>query len=277
MTYQEAVKYATAKLENISESCLLDSQLLLCEACKINPTKLFAYPEQILSSKQEGKFYSVLARRLQGEPIAYISGKKEFWSLDFYVNEQVLIPRPETEFLVEITLKVISNIKAPRILDLGTGSGVIAISIAKERNDAFVVATDLSASALEIAQLNATSHQVNIQFVKSSWYTELNDELFDVIVCNPPYVAIDDPYLDSFVTKFEPKKAVVSNNNGLQDLEIVISGAENHLRTQGMLAVEHGFQQSKAVQRLLESNGFSNIKTYQDLSQFDRVTSGNIC
>ena len=277
MTYQEAVKYAATKLEHISESCLLDAQLLLCEACKIKPTKVFAYPEQTLSNKQREKFNFILARRLQGEPIAYISGKKEFWSLDFYVNEQVLIPRPETELLVEFTLKAILNMKTPRILDLGTGSGVIAISIAKECNDAFVVATDLTASALEIAQVNATTHHVNLQIIKSNWYTELNNELFDVIVCNPPYVAIDDPYLDSFVTKFEPKNAVVSNNNGLQDLEIVISDAQNHLRTQGMLAVEHGFQQSKAVQRLFESNGFSNIETYQDLNQFDRVTSGNIC
>ena len=134
MTYQEAIKYATAKLEAISESCILDAQLLVCEACEIKPANLFAHPEQTLSNKEGKRLDSLLARRMQGEPIAYIFSKKEFWSLDFYVNEQVLIPRPETELLVEITLNIISNIKAPRILDLGTGSGAIAISIAKERS-----------------------------------------------------------------------------------------------------------------------------------------------
>lgn len=276
MTYQEAVKYATTKLEFISESCILDAQLLVCEACGINPVNLFTHPEKTLSNKEGKIFDSLLTRRMQGEPIAYIFGKKEFWSLDFYVNEQVLIPRPETELLVEITLNIISNIKAPRILDLGTGSGAIAISIAKERHDAFVVATDMSTSALKIAKTNAAMHQVNVQFKNSNWFERLSNESYDVIVCNPPYVATDDPYLDNFVMEYEPVNAISSNKNGLQDLEIVISGAENYLRAQGILAVEHGFQQAQAVQRLFEYNAFSNIETHQDLSNLDRVTLGNL-
>ena len=276
MTYQEAIKYATAKLEAISENCILDAQLLVCEACEIKPAKLFAHPEPALSNKEGKRFDSLLVRRIQGEPIAYIFGKKEFWSLDFYVNEQVLIPRPETELLVEITLNIISNIKAPRILDLGTGSGAIAISIAKERHDAFVVATDLSAPTLEIAKTNAAMHQVNVQFKNSNWYEHLSNEAYDVIVCNPPYVATDDPYLDNFVTKYEPVNAISSNKNGLHDLEIVITGAEKYLCAQGVLAVEHGFQQAQAVQHFFEYNGFSNIETYQDLSHLDRVTLGNL-
>ena len=166
--------------------------------------------------------------------------------------------------------------ESPRILDLGTGSGAIAISIAKERRDAFMVATDISTAALEIAQSNLSFHQVTVQIINSNWYGHLTNELFDVVVCNPPYVARDDLHLDKYVTQFEPENSVISNNNGIRDLEIVISGAHKHLRTNGKLVVEHGFQQTQKVQQLFESKRFLNIVTHQDLCNLDRVTAGSL-
>ncbi|MBT8125103.1 MAG: peptide chain release factor N(5)-glutamine methyltransferase, partial [Gammaproteobacteria bacterium] len=220
-------------------------------------------------------FTSALNRRNKGEPLAYITGKKEFWSLEFIVNEHVLIPRPETELLIELTLNEVSNTKAPRILDLGTGSGAISISVAKEREDAKIVATDISSQALEIAKKNAEKHNAEITFIKSSWYENLAEEIFDAIICNPPYIAKDDPDLDKHVYQHEPGKALISDKNGLKDLELVIAGAKEYLSSTGYLAVEHGFQQAKKVQQLFDQHGFMSIQTHKDLTGLDRATTGH--
>ncbi len=274
MTFQEAIDFAIAKLASNSDSAKLDAQLLVCHTYNIKQTKLIAYPEKELSNEQLTLFKLFLNRRSKGEPLAYITGKKEFWSLDFIVNKHVLIPRPESELLVEITLDLIAEKQTPRILDLGTGSGAIAISISKESDDCVVVATDLSKQSLEVAKLNATKHQAPIQFIYSNWYKNIGREKFDVIVCNPPYVAENDPLLEQPVTQYEPSKAVISNDNGLQDLKLVIAGANQYLYSQGSLVVEHGFEQATKVQQLFKQYGFKQVKTYKDLAQLDRVTCG---
>lgn len=275
MNLKEAVEYATTTLTSISASAKLDAQLLICHACNIEQTKIITYPEQTLSEQQLELFTSALNRRKNGEPLAYITGRKEFWSLEFTVSEHVLIPRSETELLIELTLNEVSNTKAPRILDLGTGSGIISISVAKEREDAKIVATDISSQALEIAKKNAEKHNAEITFIKSSWYENLAEEIFDAIICNPPYIAKDDPDLDKHVYQHEPGKALISDKNGLKDLELVIAGAKEYLSSTGYLAVEHGFQQAKKVQQLFDQHGFMSIQTHKDLAGLDRATTGH--
>lgn len=275
MNLKQAVELATAKLSTISDSAKLDARLLTCHACKTEQTQLISHPEQEITAEQEKIFESNLNRRCEGEPLAYITGKKEFWSLDFKVNEHVLIPRPETELLVELTLKEILNLKTPRILDLGTGSGAIAISLANERKDAKVLATDISPQALDIAKKNAKQHKTEIIFIQSIWYEKLAEKMFDVIICNPPYIAEDDLNLERYVYQHEPSKALISDKNGLQDLEIVIAGAKQHLGAAGYLAVEHGFQQADKVQKLFKQFEFSSIQTHKDLAGLERATTGH--
>lgn len=276
MTLQEAIELATTKLASISDSAKLDAQLLVCHTCNTDQTKLITHPEKQLSGKELTSFQSILTRRSQGEPLAYIKGKKEFWSLNFIVNEHVLIPRPETELLVEIALELISGKQTPQILDLGTGSGAIAIAIAKQRNDCIVVATDISQEALEVAKMNATKHKVSTNFIHSDWYENLANQKFDIIVCNPPYVAEDDPQLHQLVTQYEPNEAVISKNNGLQDLVRVISSAQKYLSLHGHLIVEHGFQQARVVEKLFKQYGFNHVVPYKDLADLNRVTTGTI-
>jgi len=274
VTFQKAVDCATARLSSFCDSAELDAQLLVCHACGVTQTKLITNSETDLSEDEVTLFRSLLMRRSRGEPLAYITGKKEFWSLDFIVNEHVLIPRPETELLVETTLSIIADKNKLRVLDLGTGSGCIAIAIAKECNDCSVVATDVSASSLQVAKLNATELDVEITFIHSNWYENLRYEKFDVIVCNPPYIAADDPSLDRQATAFEPDEALISKKEGLYSLEQVISGARRHLHPHGYLIVEHGFQQAEAVRELLKLHQFNRIQTYKDLAKLERATKG---
>ncbi len=274
MTYTEAITQAITQFSSVSDSAKLDAQLLLCHACSIEQTTVIAHPEQSLSEKQQLLFESAVIRRHHGEPIAYIIGSKEFWSLDFEVNKHVLIPRPETELLVELTLENISHLTTPRILELGTGSGAIAITIAKERNDCLITASDYSNHALEVANINAAQHNTKISFIHSNWYDGIPEQNYDVIVSNPPYIASNDPDLDQYVMKFEPTDALLSADNGLEDIQKIISGAVRHLTNNGYLLLEHGFQQKEKVQQLFNKYGFQKITTYKDLSGQDRVTSG---
>lgn len=276
MTFQQAVENAAAKLLSVCVNPKLESQLLLCHSCNIEQTFLFAHPEKTLNEHQLDAFNSVLQRREEGEPLAYITGTKEFWSLGFTVNEHVLIPRPETELLVELTLKKIANIKSPRILDLGTGSGAIAISIATERPDCDIIATDNSFKALEVAQLNAQKHNVDIQYRQSDWYKEFTHEKFNVIVSNPPYIEENDPNLDENVFLHEPQNALISKNNGLYSLSVIISNASHHLAPSGILIIEHGFQQAESVKKLFCDANFNNVISSKDIAGHLRCTSGNI-
>ena len=276
MNLNDAVELATSTLSSISDSAKLDAQLLICHACKFEQTKIIAHPELQLTEQQLEKFTTALHRRANGEPFAYITGTKEFWSLEFMVNEHVLIPRPDTELLVELTLHTISNIKSPCILELGTGSGAISIAIAKERKDCNILATDISLPALELAKLNAKHHKAEITFAHSDWYKNLSDTKYNVIISNPPYIDIDDTELDQFVSRYEPKQAVISEKNGLHDLIKIINSAAIYLLSTGTLIVEHGSQQANIVKELFANANFNNINTHEDLAENPRCTTG-IC
>lgn len=274
MNVQQAVELATAKFSQTSDSANLDARILVCYACDIDQTRLIAHPETELNTEQTHLFEHALERRSRGEPIAYITGNKEFWSLVLKVNEHVLIPRPETELLVEHTLDAISNIKTPRVLDLGTGSGAIAIAIAKERPNCHVTATDTSAPALELAKQNALSNDVTVKFIQSDWFKNLTNDNYDVIVSNPPYIAKNDPELNKFVSDYEPNNALISDNDGLCDLAEIIGQASSFLSTSGRLIVEHGYQQAINVQKLFANENFCDIKSHSDLAGHLRCTSG---
>lgn len=274
MTLKEAVEFASTKLSSISDSARLDAQLLICHTCNVEQTFIIAHPEQLLTEQQTELFNLALTRRSKGEPLAYITGNKEFWSLEFAVNQHTLIPRPETELLVELALQVIEDIKSPRILDLGTGSGAIAITIAKERNDCALTATDISPLALEVAERNANKHKTNINFLQSNWYQQLSENNFDLIVSNPPYIAAGDTELDNHVAEHEPSNALISNENGLSDLQLIISGAKKYLSNKGCLIVEHGFQQAELIHQSFKQHDFHAIQSYKDLAGLDRATTG---
>ena len=273
MTYQQAIDRAAEKLGRVCDNPKLEAQLLVCHACRIKQPKLLAHPDNELSAREEKAFEIHCSSRLEGKPFAYITGTKEFWSLEFIVNQHVLIPRPETEQLVEMVLELIPDRQCMQILDLGTGSGAIAVAIAKERKYCSVVAADISRPALKVAKQNAARHDVDITFVHSDWFTSLNRHRYDIIVSNPPYVAGNDPYLDRYVARYEPRLAWISGKSGLEDIEQIILHAGQFLNRQGCLLIEHGFNQGAAVRRLFRQNGFIQIQTCQDLSGQERVSS----
>lgn len=279
MNIKQAVELTTAKLSANSDSANLDARILACYACGISQTKLITEPGRELSNENESNLTAYIERRAKGEPLAYIIGKKEFWSLDFIVNPHVLIPRPETELLVELTLEAISTIETPRILELGTGSGAIAISIAKERSDCLITATDISKPALEVAKVNAEKHNAEIILIQSNWYEHLtvgqSDKKYHAIVCNPPYIANNDSNIAPHVALHEPNSALFSKKNGLQDLETVISNAKTYLAAKGALLVEHGFQQANYVKEQFTNANYSNICTHKDLAGHPRCTTAN--
>lgn len=262
----------TTKTLPESTTSHLDLELLLIKSLQQPRSFLYANPEYELTLEQEKVFQSLYQRRLHGEPIAYILGKKEFWSLELIINEKVLIPRPETELLVELILDKVINDQAD-ILDLGTGSGAIALALASERPGWNITATDISPDALQIAQNNAQRLQIkNIKFYCGNWLDVLHDKEFDVIVSNPPYIAKEDPHLQQGDLRFEPKIALESGD-GLAAIKKIINQAKDKLKVGGLLVVEHGYDQSEAVQELLQQNGYKNITPYKDLAGMYRAVS----
>ncbi len=274
MQIVDAIKHAQEQLLE-SDSARLDAEILLCTVLRCERTRLYTYPEQNLSNKEIKSFDELVGFRAEGHPIAHLIQKKEFWSLELQVTTDTLIPRPETELLVEATLNCIPNESPYSVLELGTGTGAISIAIAYERRLANITATDIKESALQVAQLNAESHQLNnITFEKANWFDIKNIGSYDLIVSNPPYISIDDPHLHQGDVRFEPESALVSGKEGLDDLYIIITGAKKYLDTNGWLLLEHGYQQGKAIRRLLEENNFSTISTLKDYSNLDRVSIG---
>lgn len=252
----------------------LDLELLLEKVLEKPRGFLYTHPAYELSLQQEEIFESLYQRRCQGEPLAYILGKKEFWSLELMVNEKVLVPRPETELLVEIILAKVKH-KTATIADLGTGSGAIALALASERPHWQIIATDISEEALQVARHNATHLQIkNIEFYCGSWCAALPKQLYNVIVSNPPYGTICDPILEQKVLKFEPKIAVAIGNDGLDALREIIIQAKNNLTPAGLLVLEHGYNQSEAVQQLLQKNNYHQITAHQDLAGIKRAVVG---
>jgi release factor glutamine methyltransferase len=253
----------------------IEAQVLLQHSLSVNRAWVLAHETDALEANQKAVFEALLKRRLTGEPIAHILGKREFYGLDFAVTPDTLIPRPDTETLVEAALEKISKNQPCQVLDLGTGTGAIAISIAKHRPLAQVTAVDQSPKALAVAQDNA--HQLgvsNVQFVLSDWFTALTGQTFDVIVSNPPYIAEHDPHLSQGDLRFEPTRALAAGEYGLDCIQQIINQAKQHLKPQGWLMFEHGYDQAEKVAQLLRSAGFDAVASVADLSGILRVTLG---
>ena len=252
----------------------VDAQVLLAHVVDRDRAWLVAHRDDDLNRAQADAFFMLAKRRRDGEPVAYLTGAKEFWGLPLRVSNVVLVPRPETESLVEVALEWIPRDAEARVLDLATGSGAIALAIAHERPRAHVVATDVSAAALAVARDNAARlHLSNVTCVESDWWNAV-DGTFDVIVSNPPYVAPGDPHLREGDVRFEPAGALVPLGDALSALRIIVTGAHEHLAAQGALAVEHGYDQSEAVQALFRDAGFVDIVVRRDLAGTPRVVGG---
>lgn len=278
-----SIDFSTASIE---VRCLLQAVL------QVNHAYLISHPEYQLNGEQYAHYSTLFERRLGGEPIAYILGEREFFGLNFMVSPATLIPRPETELLVELALQRIPlsprtlagegvredrGQREFRILDMGTGSGAIALSIARERPDAEVVAVDVSEAALEIARLNMQQLNLdNVKLIRSDWFAALQGERFDVIVSNPPYIATDDAHLTRGDLCFEPRSALVSGADGLEDIRRICARAKSYLNEHGWLLFEHGYSQAKSVRALLGQSGFSDVFSAKDIAGIERVTGGKI-
>lgn len=252
------------------ESALVEADLLLMTVLDCRRAQLFSAGDEPITAAQHRQLTTLVGRRLQGEPMAYILGKREFWSLDLTVNGATLIPRPETEQLVEIALQEITGEQA-RVADLGTGSGAIALALASERPHWQLIATDASQAALEVANGNARALALsNVEFRQGEWFAPLAGEQFDLIISNPPYVADDDPCLEQGDTAMEPRMALAAGDDGLDDLRQLIGGAAEFLHTGGQLLLEHGNDQRAELTRLLTTAGWQQIRYYEDLAGHDR-------
>jgi release factor glutamine methyltransferase len=252
-----------------------EAELLLLHALQRPRSWLFAHATDPLGLAERDSFHTLLARRVAGEPVAYITGQWGFWTLQLEVTPATLIPRPETELLVEQALARLPADQPRAIADLGTGSGAIALALASERPLAQVLATDFSAQALAVATRNAARNTVaNVAFVQGAWYAPLQGRRFDLIASNPPYIASDDPHLARGDLRFEPATALASGHDGLDDIRLIADGATAHLLPGGWLLLEHGWDQGAAIRALLQQAGLNEVETVQDLEQRDRVTLG---
>ncbi|MEH6551440.1 MAG: peptide chain release factor N(5)-glutamine methyltransferase [Pseudomonadales bacterium] len=257
-----------------SDSPQLDVQLLLAHVTGKDRSYFYAWPEAQLSAEQLASFERLLARREQGEPIAHILGQRDFWSFSLSVDATTLIPRPDTELLVETVLGLDLPANS-QLLDMGTGTGAIALALASERIDWQVVATDVATECVALAQRNGAALDLdNIRFLLSDWYSALAGQRFDVIVSNPPYIAADDKHLNEGDVRFEPRRALVALDNGLADLRHIISQAPAYLCPGGWLLLEHGYDQGTAVQAMLTEAGFCAVDCRRDLAANDRVSLG---
>jgi release factor glutamine methyltransferase len=253
----------------------LENRILLCHALRLTRVQLITQSERRLDEAESDALKALYARRLRGEPIAYIVGLREFYGLDFRVTPDVLIPRPDTELLVELAMERLPTGGA--LLDMGTGSGAIAVAIAHSRRDAFVTALDASAAALAIARENAAAHQARVTLLESDWYGALaKDQRFAVIASNPPYIVEGDVHLSQGDLRFEPVDALTDHGDGLSDLRTIIDGAPAHLAPQGWLLMEHGYDQAAAVRALLAGTGFMDVQSWRDLAGIERVSGGRL-
>ncbi len=257
-----------------SDSPDLDVALLLCHCLDKPRSYLYSWPEKTLLPKQLAEFEALFSRRLKGEPLAHLLGQREFWSLDLAVNTSTLIPRPDTEYLVEQALARVSK-DAGRILDLGTGTGAIALALAKELPNWQLLGVDCQPEAVALAQRNAQALALcNVSFQLSHWFSDVGAQRFEMIVSNPPYIAEDDPHLNEGDVRFEPRSALVAGKNGLADLETIIEQAPEYLGDGACLLLEHGYQQAAAVVAMLEKRGFSRVESRCDYAGNPRISLG---
>jgi len=272
-----AIRWATKRFESCSESARLDAELLLSHSLDKPRSYLYSWPEQELSESCWRRFQALVQQRLQPTPIAYLLGKREFFSMEYATTPAALVPRPETELLVELALRRIPARQSLRICDLGTGTGIIAITLKKQRPLTTVCATDIDAGCLTLAGANALQHQVDIDFIESDWYEKLPPgSRFDLIVSNPPYIAADHPFLLQGDLPAEPALALTPGSSGLEALEQVNRGAPSHLVPGGSLILEHGYDQEAAVAALLQDHGFCEIHCVSDHNDLPRTTSARL-
>ncbi|WP_133129996.1 peptide chain release factor N(5)-glutamine methyltransferase [Legionella yabuuchiae] len=274
-TIKDALTEASTTLTPHSESPRLDAEILLGHVLKQSRTFLFTHPENELSSEQKAKFNQLVAKRQEGVPIAYLIGTREFWSLPLKVTKDTLIPRPETEQLVELTLAALKDIPNASVLDLGTGSGAIALALATERPDWKICASDTSIEALKVARHNASELSIsNVDFIHSYWFDSIPYQTFHAIVSNPPYIPKGDPHLNQGDVRFEPRSALQSGIEGLDDIQKIIHNASHFLTSGGVLLIEHGYDQKTAILSLLNQHGYDQTQCWQDWQGHDRISGG---
>ena len=261
----------------------LETRVLLMHGLQLTRTQLITQDQQTLNVRQTQSLSTLFQRRQQGEPIAYIIGQREFYGLQLEVTPDVLIPRSDTELLVDLVLQHLPTTSPPSVLDLGTGSGAIAIAIAYHRRDTMVTALDISNEALTVAKRNAIRHltpqHTSLTLLQSDWYTTLSTQSaihprFDIIVANPPYIVAGDPHLSQGDLRFEPMHALTDHADGLSALRIIVNGAAQHLKNNGWLFMEHGYDQAAAVRALLFTQQFEAVQSWQDLAGIERVSGG---
>ncbi|MEI8652551.1 peptide chain release factor N(5)-glutamine methyltransferase [Pseudoalteromonas sp. Hal273] len=271
-TLEQAIAAGANLLAPSSESAKLDAQVLLLHILQKPHSYLFTWPEHALSDEQQSQFNVFIQRRLNGEPVAHITGQREFWSLSLEVNATTLIPRPDTETLVEQALKVTVPATA-KVLDLGTGTGAIALALGSEMPNWQITAVDRVSDAVALATRNQQRLAINNVHVKqSNWFSELHGEKFNLIVTNPPYIESSDIHLNQGDVRFEPLSALVADDCGMSDIKQIITQSRDYLSSNGYLLIEHGFEQGEAVRHFFEKMAFVNIKTVKDLGNNDRVT-----
>ena len=285
-TVQETLSWAIATLEapeldgtelDVSASKIdnpkLDAELLLANTLGKNRTWLKTWPEKALSSTELESFVAFIMRRKAGEPVAYLLGKQDFWTFTLKVTSATLIPRPETEHLVEFALSKIPTSEPYQIVDLGTGTGAIALAIASERPQATVIGLDISEQALTVAEHNRQQLKIqNVSFQQGHWLRNWSEQKLDMIVSNPPYIDADDEHLKDLT--FEPISALVAGDNGLADIVEITEQAQQHLKPSGWLIFEHGFEQGQAVRHIMQQQGFIDVMTLADYAGLERVTAG---
>jgi release factor glutamine methyltransferase len=271
-TLEQAIAAGADLLALSSESAKLDAQVLLLHILQKPRSYLFTWPEHALSDEQQSQFNVFIQRRLKGEPVAHITGLREFWSLSLEINATTLIPRPDTETLVEQALEIALPATA-KVLDLGTGTGAIALALGSEMPNWQITAVDRVSDAVALATRNQQRLAINNVHVKqSNWFSELHGEKFNLIVTNPPYIESSDIHLNQGDVRFEPLSALVADDCGMSDIKQIITQSRDYLSSNGYLLIEHGFEQGEAVRHFFEKMAFVNIKTVKDLGNNDRVT-----
>lgn len=255
----------------------VDARVLMQQVSGLSAAGLIAEGARALSASELETFEALVARRAAGEPVAYLVGAREFFGRMFGVSPAVLIPRPETEHLIEMALRVLAEVERPRVLDMGTGSGVIAITLALEKPGARVTAVDASSAALEVARDNAARLGAKVHFVESDWFAAIEDARFDLIVANPPYIAANDAHLGEGDLRFEPRGALTDQSvDGLASVRAIIAGAPAHLAAGGWLWLEHGYDQAAACRALLVDAGFTQVTSERDLAGIERASGGRL-